>query len=217
MSLTPKPEIVYVFDGYCGWCWGMAEVISRLGHEFSDRFDFSAVCGGLMLGTRIGPLGDFADYIERAIPRVEQMTGAIFSEAHRQLIKRRDTIQDSTMPAMAFTLVVAAKPETNTLALAHALLELNFRQGKVLSDAESYRDLFANFGLPSSAIDDLRGRRAILTAEAQFERAREIGAESFPTLVYGREGQYFPLCQGYQNYENLAHALDVLHREPPPL
>ena len=36
-------------------------------------------------------------------------------------------------------------------------------------------------------------------------------------VVYGRDGQYFPLSQGYQSYESLAHALDVLHREPPPL
>ena len=48
-------------------------------------------------------------------------------------------------------------------------------------------------------------------------RAREIGAEAFPTIIYGREGEFFPLCQGYQSYENLAHALDILHREPPAL
>ncbi len=212
-----KPEIVYVFDGYCGWCWGMAEVASRLAHDFADRFDFSALSGGLMLGSRIGPLGDFADYIERAIPRVEQMTGAVFSPAHRALLRQRNTIQDSTMPAMAFAIITASKPETNTMHLAHALLKLNFEEGKVLSDAESYRDLFAAFGVAESSTDALKNRSALALAEAQFERAREIGAESFPTLVYGREGQYFPLCQGYQNHENLAHALDVLHREPPPL
>ena len=56
-----------------------------------------------------------------------------------------------------------------------------------------------------------------LIIEQQFTFARDIGAEAFPTIVYGRNGQYFPLCQGYQSYENLAHALDVLHKEPPEL
>lgn len=213
----PKAEIIYVFDGYCGWCWGIADVVTRLADDFSDRFDFSALSGGLMLGPRIGPLGDFADYIERAIPRVEQMTGAKFSEAHLRLLKQRETIQDSTLPAMVFSLVTKAKPETNTIELAHAILRLNFEEGKILSDAESYEKLFASFGIPASGVSDLKSRSALAAAEAQFERAREIGAESFPTIVYGREGQYFPLCQGYQNYENLAHALTVLHREPPPL
>jgi putative protein-disulfide isomerase len=213
----PKAEIIYVFDGYCGWCWGIAQVVARLAEDFSDRFDFSALSGGLVLGPRIGPLGDFADYIERAMPRVEQMTGAVFSEAHRKLIRQRDTIQDSTMPAMAFALVLASKPETNTMKLAHAILRLNFEEGKVLSDPESYGDLFAAFGVPAPAIGDLKSRTALTGAEAQFERAREMGAESFPTIVYGREGQYFPLCQGFQTYENLAHALTVLHKEPPPL
>lgn len=212
-----KPEIVYVFDGYCGWCWGIADVVSRLARDFSDRFAFSAVSGGLMLGPRIGPLGDFADYIERAIPRVEQMTGAKFSDAHMKLLRQRETIQDSTLPAMAFSLVTKANPATHTIELAHAILKLNFDEGKVLSDADSYAELFVAFGLPEATVLELKSRSALAGAESQFERAREMGAESFPTIVYGREGQYFPLCQGYQNYENLAHALTVLHREPPPL
>jgi len=215
--MQPKAEIVYVFDGYCGWCWGIAEVVSRLARDFADRYNFSAVSGGLMLGPRIGPLGNFAEYIKRAIPRVEQMTGALFSDAHRKLLERPEIIQDSTIPAMAFALVVAAKPETDTIHLAHDILRLNFDQGKIMSDPDSYAGLFANYGLPASAVDALKSRTALPGAEQQFERAREMGAESFPTIVYGREGQYFPLCQGYQNYENLTHALTVLYNEPPPL
>ena len=215
--MQTKAEIIYVFDGYCGWCWGIADVVSRLARDFSDRFAFSAVSGGLMLGPRIGPLGDFAEYIKRALPRVEQMTGAIFSEAHRKLLDHPEILQDSTLPAMAFALVVAAKPETDTIQLGHEILKLNFDEGKVLSNPESYAALFANFGLPASAVEELKNRSALPGAEQQFERAREMGAESFPTIVYGREGQYFPLCQGYQNYENLSHALTVLYNEPPPL
>lgn len=216
--MVAKAEIIVVFDGYCGWCWGIAETVKKLADDFSDRFDFSAVCGGLVTGERIGPLGDFAAYIEKAMPRVEQMTGAVFSAAHRERMRNRNTMQDSRIPAAAFSLVLAEKPQTSTMQLADEILALNFREGRDLSEAASYADFFAAHGLDAQqSILRLASGELFALAEQQFARAREIGAESFPTVVYGREGQYFPLCEGYQNYESLAHALDLLYREPPPL
>lgn len=216
--MTPKAEIIVVFDGYCGWCWGIAATVKKLASDFSDRFMFSAVCGGLVTGDRIGPLGDFADYIEKAMPRVEQMTGAVFSAAHRERMRNRNTMQDSRIPAAAFSLIIAERPQTDTIQLADEILAMNFHHGYDLSDASSYAELFAAHRLePGLSVSRLASGDLFPLAEQQFERAREMGAESFPTIVYGREGQYFPLCQGYQNYESLAHALDLLHREPPPL
>ncbi|MFO1472485.1 MAG: DsbA family protein [Turneriella sp.] len=216
--MAAKAEIIVVFDGYCGWCWGIAETMKKLAADFSDRFDFTALCGGLVTGERIGPLGDFAAYIEKAIPRVEQMTGAVFSEPHRARMRNRNTMQDSRIPAAAFSLILAEKPQTSTMQLADEILSLNFREGRDLSEATSYADLFRSYGLDTEkSVSRIASGEFFPHAEKQFERAREIGAEAFPTIVYGRQGQYFPLCQGYQNYESLAHALDLLYREPPPL
>lgn len=216
--MAAKAEIIVVFDGYCGWCWGIAETIKKLAADFSDRFDFTALCGGLITGERIGPLGDFAAYIEKAIPRVEQMTGAVFSAAHRERMRNRNTRQDSRVPAAAFSLILAGKPQTSTMQLADDIMALNFREGRDLSEASSYADLFRAHGLDAEhSIRRLADGEFFPLAEQQFSRAREMGAESFPTIVYGREGQYFPLCEGYQDYEGLAHALDLLYREPPPL
>lgn len=215
---APKPEILYVFDGYCGWCWGISDVVARLSREFGDRFSFSALSGGLITGERIGPLGDFSAYIEKAIPRVAQMTGAHFSEAYVARIRDRSTMQDSRVPAAVFAAVLAAKPGTDTIQLAHDLLALNFTEGRDMSRYEEYQQLITAYGLDAGpTIAELSANRHLAAAEQQFAFARDIGAEAFPTIVYGRDGQYFPLCQGYQSYENLAHALDVLHREPPQL
>jgi len=216
--MAAKAEIIVVFDGYCGWCWGIAETIKKLEADFSNRFDFTAVCGGLVTGERIGPLGDFASYIEKAMPRVEDLTGAIFGKAHRERMRNRDTMQNSLIPAAAFSLIVTEKPETSTLQLADEILTMNFRDGRDLSEPASYADLFRAHRLDAGrSVTRLAQGDFFPHAERQFERAREMGAEAFPTIIYGREGQYFPLCQGYQNYESLAHALDLLYREPPPL
>lgn len=215
---VPRPEILYVFDGYCGWCWGISEVVNRLSREFSDRFSFSAICGGLITGERIGPLGEFSAYIEKAIPRVAQMTGARFSEAYIARIRNRSSMQDSRVPASVFAAVLAARPGTDSIQLAHELMALNFAEGRDISRYEEYGQFLQAHGLDAGAtIADLLASGHLAAAEQQFAFARDIGADAFPTIVYGRDGQYFPLCQGYQSYENLAHVLDVLHREPPQL
>ncbi len=212
------PEIIYVFDGYCGWCWGISDVVKRLARDFSDRFRFSALSGGLITGERIGPLGNFSTYIEKAIPRVSQMTGAVFSEAYIARIRDRTTMQDSRIPAAVFAAVLAAKPETDSIRLAHDILALNFAEGRDISRYAEYEGLIRAYGLAAGqTLSDLNGDKYLSGAEQQFAFARDIGAEAFPTLVYGRDGQYFPLCQGYQNYENLAQALAILHKEPPEL
>lgn len=213
------PEIIYAFDGYCGWCWGMAANILKLKENFSDRFRFSAISGGLMIGNRIGPLGDFAAYIEKAQPRVEQMTGCVFSEAHKALVRDRTTMQDSRVPAAAFAVIVAANPSADTIQLAHEILSLNFKDGADISKPESFAALLQKYGVDAASFaTSLKEGKLYAAAEKQFDESRDVyGADAFPTIVYGRDGQYFPLAQGYQAYENLAHALDVLHREPPPL
>ncbi|MBS0616814.1 MAG: DsbA family protein [Spirochaetes bacterium] len=211
-------EIIYVFDGYCGWCWGINEVIGRLKRDFNDRFRFRAVSGGLVVGSRIGPLGDFADYIARAIPRVEEMTGAIFSEPHRTRMRDKTTMQDSRVPAAAFAFALAASPQSDSVELAHDILALNFKAGADISLAESYTAVLQKYGADAARfVAEYKEGKLFALANEQFAFAREIGADSFPTIVYARDGHYFPLCQGFQKYENLAHALDVLHREPPEL
>lgn len=212
------PEILYAFDGYCGWCWGMSEVVGRLAQEFADKFRFNAISGGLITGERIGPIGEFGAYIEKAIPRVTEMTGAVFSEAYIARIRDRTTLQDSRVPAAVFAAVLAARPDTDTIRLSHDILALHFAEGRDLSRYDEYARLLKAYGLDTTPTPAaLAQNKYLAAAEQQFAFARDIGAEAFPTIVYGRDGQYFPLCQGYQSFENLAHALDVLHREPPAL
>jgi len=214
-----KAEIIYIFDGYCGWCWGFSDVILRLARDFSDRFVFSALSGGLITGSRIGPLGDFSAYIERAIPRVEATTGIIFTDAYRTRIRDRSTIQDSRVPAAAYAVIRRQKPDINQVELAHAILSVNFAEGLDVSKPESFAKLFRDHGLDAESFAaQQRAGTLHPTAEEQFRAARDnYGIEAFPALAYGRDGQFFPLVSGYRSYDVLAPALDILHREPPSL
>lgn len=218
MPALQPAEILYVFDAYCGWCWGFSSIIGSLAENYADRFRFSALSGGLITGERIGPLGNFGAYIEKAIPRVAQTTGAVFSDAYIARIRQPSTHQDSRVPASVFAAVIAAQPAIDSIALAHDILALQFSAGRDLSCYEEYAGLLRACGLDSTpTLQALRGGAYLSAAEQQFTFARDLGTEAFPAIVYGRNGQYYPLCQGYQDYEYLSHALEVLYRDPPEL
>lgn len=211
-------EIIYVFDAFCGWCWGMSETIVKLEREFGDRFEFSALCGGLITGERIGPLGEFSHYIQKAAPRVSETTGVVISDAYMQRMSNPQTLQNSLIPAAVFSAILEKNPTANTVVLSHALLSLNFQDGLDLTDLETYTPLLKSYDVePTPFQKKYHDGGYSEQVEAQFHRARELDAESFPTLVYGQDKNYFPLVAGYQPYKNLAHALDTLHRDPPKL
>jgi len=167
-----------------------------------------------MVKDRIGPLGAFAEYIEKAIPRVAATTGVDFPQAYRELIQKRDEIQDSRLPAAIFSLI-AEKQASSAVEIAHEIQQLHFEQGLSLSRPESYVSICKKYAVNPPWQDSAEITQL---AEAQFLKASQMDIDAFPALVYGStKGDFFPLCHGFQPYENLAHALETLHRDPPDL
>ncbi|MDB5269973.1 MAG: hypothetical protein JWP58_3013, partial [Hymenobacter sp.] len=57
-TIVPLPELLYVHDPLCGWCYGMSPVISQVQREFAGRVDVSVLCGGMVLGDDAGPISE---------------------------------------------------------------------------------------------------------------------------------------------------------------
>lgn len=53
---TDLPELLYLQDPLCGWCYGMSSVMGRVQREFAGRVAVSVLCGGMVKGEDVGPL-----------------------------------------------------------------------------------------------------------------------------------------------------------------
>jgi len=42
-----KPELIFIIDPMCSWCWGFHPVIKELREKHSDKYRYSLVVGGL--------------------------------------------------------------------------------------------------------------------------------------------------------------------------
>lgn len=209
------PELLYLHDPLCGWCFGTSPAINQLQADFAGRLDVSVLCGGMVLGADAGPIADSWDYIRQALAEVETVTGVRFGEAFRALGAAGTYRYDSEPPSRA---IVAFRQITQdparTVAFAHAVQQALFRDGYDLNALTTYEPLLESFGLDIAEF----GRRwaAPETAQAarqEFAAVARIGIQGFPTLVVRVGEQGYVLARGYQPYEQLRAGLEQLLRE----
>ena len=212
---TARPELLYIHDPLCRWCYGMSPVINRLQVEFAGRLDVSVLCGGMARGEEAGPVGAGWDGIAEEISRVEQVAGVRFGATFLALGQAGNYQYDSEPPSRA---IVAfrqlAQAPAQTLAFAHAVQTALFRDGLDLNDAAIYDALLVPFG-----VDEAEFRRRFVapdTARAtqeEFAAVARIGVQGFPTSIVRVGEQGYVLARGYQPYEQLRGGLEQLLRE----
>ncbi|GAB3650649.1 DsbA family protein [Hymenobacter agri] len=209
------PELLYLHDPLCGWCYGTSPVIRQVQQEFAGRLDVSVLCGGMVIGDDAGPIAETWDYLRQSLGEVETVTGVQFGEAFRALGEAGTYRYDSEPPSRA---IVAFRHLTQdparTVAFAHAVQRALFRDGHDLNAAATYAPLLAEFGLDAAEFE--RRWAAPETAQAarqEFAAVARIGVQGFPTAVVRVGEQGYVLARGYQPYEQLRAGLEQLLRE----
>ena len=209
------PELLYLHDPLCGWCYGLSPAINRLQTDFAGRLDVSVLCGGMVVGADAGPIAETWDYIRQALEQVEDVTGVRFGESFKALGEDGTYRYDSEPPSRA---IVAFRQLTQaparTVAFAHAVQQALFRDGLDLNQAATYALLLAAFGV--DAAEFARRWAVPETAQAarqEFAAVARLGVRGFPTAVVRVGGQGYVLARGYQPYEQLRAGLEQLLRE----
>jgi putative protein-disulfide isomerase len=67
MSAQERPEIIYVFDPLCGWCYGFSPVIKQAYDTYKDKADFKVITGGMIIGDQISPIGKMAEPVRNLV------------------------------------------------------------------------------------------------------------------------------------------------------
>jgi len=178
----PQAQVVYVFDAYCGWCYGFGPTVQQFWELNRGRVPFSAISGGLFLGERRLPLSTFG-YIEAANARISQLTGAKFGEKYQALLRDGRLVMDSEVAAAGFAALREQAPE-RAIELTNTMQRAFFQRGRSLSDVETFMVLAREFELDADRIAKyVSGNDARPAAMQDFSLARALGANSFPALL----------------------------------
>ncbi|QNH63134.1 DsbA family protein [Hymenobacter sediminicola] len=202
-----RPELLYLFDPLCGWCYGMSPVIQRVQQEFAGQLDVSVLCGGMVLGEQVGPIRHDWQYISGALQQVERVTGVEFGAAFRALGEEGSYVQDSEPPSWAIN-VFRQLNQSQTARFAHDIQVAYFRDGADLNEPKTYLPLATAYGVDGA--DFLRRLTLPETALAtrqEFAAVAKIGLQGFPTAILRVGSQGYVLARGYQPYETFAEGL----------
>ena len=214
-SAAALPELLYLHDPLCGWCYGMSPVINRVQQDFAGRVSASVLCGGMVCGAEAGPIAGSWEYIKRALGDVETATGVQFGAAFKALGEAGSYQYDSEPPSRA---IVAFRQLTQdparAVAFAHAVQTALFRDGLDLNNADTYDALLAPFGVNAAGFRrQWAAPETATAAQQEFAAVARIGVQGFPTTVLRIGEQGYVLARGYQPYEQLRAGLEQLLRE----
>jgi len=206
-----KPTVFYVFDALCGWCYGFGHVIQKFEENYRGQVQTEVLSGGMVTGSRIGPISNMADYIRQTAPRLTEITGVKFGEAYfSEIIDKGTYISNSEPPAIAFSILkeqAADKPVT----LAHSLQKLQFVEGHDFNEVETYLPLAATYGIEEAtfrhkfASDDYR-----LKAQQEFQLVNNWGISGFPAVVCQHQDSLYLAANGFTPYEQLTATIDKI-------
>lgn len=206
---TDLPELLYIYDAYCGWCYGMSPVMQRIQADFAGRLTVAVLSGGMLAGERAEAIGANWSYIEGAMPQVEQATGVRFGEAYQQLGAAGSYFQDSEAPARALYVVRQLDAQVRVLDFAHEIQLALFERGEDLNEVATYEPLVQKLGLN---FDEFARRFALPetgnAVRREFEAVGRIGVQGFPTVILRAGSQGYVLSRGFQPYEAFARNLE---------
>ncbi|QIL75770.1 DsbA family protein [Hymenobacter sp. HDW8] len=210
MENTPDlPELLYIFDPLCGWCYGMTPVIQRVRTEMASQIQVSVLSGGMVTGDRVAPLRAKWNYIKNALQDVERAAGVRFGEAYLQLGEEGSVIQNSEPPCRALTVFRQLNTDPSRVVdFAHDIQRAHYFKGQDLNDPAIYTDLIAPYAIEVAEFE----RRLALpeTAHAtrqEFAAVERIGVQGFPTTILRVGQQGYVLARGFQPYEAFSKAV----------
>ena len=181
----PNGRLMYGFDPLCGWCYGFVPAMRSFRERHPD-VSVDLVLGGLVTGDRVGPYREMILYIRGASERLEAVTGRRPSDAFFERIGRADTVGSSTEPSIVIADVLDHEGHGPGLLFAHDVIEAHFEAGVDLNDRDLYERLYREHGIARDVPPFDESNRAAMAR--RFQGARELGIDSFPTVIALREG-----------------------------
>jgi putative protein-disulfide isomerase len=197
-----KPEILYVFDPLCGWCYGFSSVITRLKTELNSDVDFLVLSGGMVRDA--GPIGEMANYIKTAYKVVEDTTGVKFGDKFlNEILENGEAIFSSVPPAKALAVLRIHKP-AECIEIAARLQKAIYHDGIEVDDYSAYAQIAIEFGMePDEFLLQVKSAEIAEIVENEFKMVAGLGVNGYPSVVLRKGNETQLLSRGYKDYDSL--------------
>lgn len=199
-----KNKLLYIYDALCGWCYGFSPTMQAFVDQHEKELEVEVISGGMIIGDRIGPIGEVASYISWAYKEVERATGVEFGKGFLEgTMKEGTAIFTSLPPAIAMSIFKEEKPDKQ-LAFAARLQKAIYYDGITPRDLETYGDLAAEFGLSNTDFSEKMTKQIYMEKAFEgFDWTKKMGITGFPTLLLQAKEEWHLLGKGAMSLDAL--------------
>jgi len=192
------PELIFVLDPMCSWCWGFHPIIETLRKDHSHQYKFSLVVGGLRTTGQMTWDAQNKAYLKTNWDAVNKTTGQPFSSK----LLNKTTFDYNTYPSCKATVTVRelwgevaafnyfADIQKAFYAEGHDITSLEILTAYVKQDKEAFRTFYTS-------------ERAEVLMQHDFSKARSMGANAFPSIVKIDKDGHMVCINGYRNIEEV--------------
>lgn len=213
-----KNKIIYVFDAYCSWCYGMGPVIGKIAEEYKDALDIEVLSGGMIPeDTEVDVLARKFTSPREAFGRVTQMTGQPISDDFIQMMETPESFDytfNSVYPARALATLKYFAPDRE-VQQAEAIQELIYTKLQDLTKTASYKSVAEDFGIDWQAfVHYFESDKSLEAAKYEFHLARQLEVTSYPAvLVQTGDQQFYLVARGFTPFKTLNQRIQNVMEE----
>ncbi|MDH3971890.1 MAG: DsbA family protein [Gammaproteobacteria bacterium] len=181
----------------CSWCWGFAPVLAQLLQRLPAEIRVMRLLGGLAVDSDQPMPVALQRTIEATWQRIqERIPGTQFNyDFWRQCAPRR-----STWPACRAVIAARAQGDEFDERMTRAIQLAYYTQARNPSDEHTLLELADELGLDSNAFAAaLAGEAVQQQLLGEIERARQLHATGFPSLVLDAAGSIWPIAVDYND------------------
>lgn len=201
------PNLIYIADPMCSWCWGFSPVIDAIRARLGSALPIRLVMGGLRPGT-VKPMDEDAKRTTREHwEHVREASGQPFDFG---FFEREIFIYDTEPAARA---VVAARRSSmdTALDLLKDLHRAFYAENRDVTDESVLATIAAAHGLDRAVfLDALRSGEVRDETWQDFAISQQAGIRGFPSLLAstGERNEYSIVTLGYQPAEHILPPLE---------
>jgi putative protein-disulfide isomerase len=193
VSEIKSGRLIYVGDPMCSSCFAFASEIKEVKKEFEGILDFQIVLGGLRpFGKE--PITTMRDYLTPHFDNLARMTGLPINS---EILSDSSFILDTEPPSRAVVVVRKLAPKVE-LEFYDQVQRVFYLDNSNTNDVETYLGFVEDFGIEKDVFKNrFESNEVKELVKSDFQIAREMGVNSFPTLLLKSNGQISVISKGY--------------------
>lgn len=199
-------SLIYVGDPMCSWCYGISNELEGL-WEDNKAIEREVVLGGLRPGGGEEWNTSFKDFLRHHWEDVSKASGVEFS--YRLL--EQDAFDYDTEPACRAVVIAREMKEEVAMSFFKQTQRKFYYENKDPKEVLFYKEICLANGLDYEVFAKRFLAVGAKTSSAQdFGRARQLGVNSFPTILLKHNGKSQIIAKGFSTKAEMQKRINAI-------